>query len=110
MDFPVDRYRRSGATPREIADHYLAFQGMSEDAQHSLVQRLAGMADADVHELLARDRLKEGDGAAEVGPEPEPVLGVVSPPEGGDGESPAEGPETPPVIGGAAAPEPPAAA
>lgn len=123
MDFPVDRYRRAGATPQEIALHYELFESLPDLAKQAQLDRLSGLADADLAEELQERRgrssllagLEGADGHPEVGLEGEgavsadearTLLGVVSPPEPGDVEDPAEEEEPEPGAG-PELPEPP---
>lgn len=105
MDFPADRYRRAGATPEEGAAHQASFDASPEGVQLSLVEKLSGMADADLRELVELGRrfvaaaqtevenLAGNDADPAAGGEPGGLLGVVEPP----GEVEAEDPGIPAV-------------
>jgi hypothetical protein len=93
MDFPSERFAQAGATPEEIARLKEAFDASSESAQASQLEHLAGISTYDIAEQLVASRSSEDlageEGGAEPSSGPDPVLGVASPADAGQGKGPA---------------------
>lgn len=107
MSFPQRRFLEAGATDAEVAVFQDEYDRLTEVAQIARAAQLASIGDGDLADLIAlyrEDAAQDPDPAGErdaSDPEPDPdtVLGVVSPPAVADGADEAEeepAPETEP--------------
>ena len=79
MDFPRLRFQQAGATPDELSELEQRFDAMTESAQRSQLQQLAGVSEYDIAELLEAHRAGEHDDVDEdEGDAPDPTPPAAS--------------------------------